>query len=129
MIPKESLIDIYRSIPCLIPSSGITCANCSKNPYCSVSFACRNALKEIIQNEQESRLMTKELVADLIEGVTVWVEQRTETRSFLVPMISDGKGNIGCFSLSISVKDVDSPDYRYWSGRPTDEQRKAVKWE
>lgn len=82
----------------------------------------------VLEMGQTTRLMTPEIVEVLPEGVVVWVEQKTAIGSYISAMVSDGRGNLGNFDLGISVKDVNSRFIKYWTSRPTDEQREAVKW-
>lgn len=83
-----------------------------------------NALKQ-----EEPRLMKPEEVAKADDGTVVWVEKHTEERDYLSAMVCGGEGYIGNFYLSISVKDLESKNIRFWTSRPTDEQREAVKWD
>ena len=76
-----------------------------------------------------TRIISKEVVSHLKEGVIVWVEQKFNEMGYLTPMVSDGEGNLGCFALGISVLDVGSPNYRYWSNKPTESQMKDQPWE
>lgn len=78
---------------------------------------------------QEPRVMTPEEVADQPEGTVVWMEQHTEERDYISAMVCNGKGRIGNYGIGINLEDLDAKDIRFWTSRPTDEQREAVKWD
>ena len=121
-------------------SKGLECCgvgvtmNCSKCPYDSEKLGCFRNLKADALNllkEQEPRVMTKEEVLSQPEGAVVWRECHLSNGQYeLRPMVCDGKGCCGDFGLSAECKyDFDCRYYvRYWTNKPTDEQRKAVKW-
>ena len=78
-----------------------------------------------------ARLMTEEEVLSQPEGAVVWRECHLSNEQYeLRPMVCDGKRCCGDFGLSVECKyDFGCRDYvRYWTNKPTDEQRKAVKW-
>lgn len=78
---------------------------------------------------QEPMVMTPEEVADQPEGTVVWMEQHTEERDYISAMVCNGKGRIGNYGIGINLEDLDAKDIRFWTSRPTDAQREAVKWE
>lgn len=109
---------------------------CEKCPYMSeVGKTVPNCVKTMrtdalsLLKAQEPRVMTPEEVADQPEGTVVWMEQHTEERDYISAMVCSGKGRIGNYGIGINLEDLDAKDIRFWTSRPTDEQRKAVKWE
>ena len=80
---------------------------------------------------QEPRVMTSEEVQRAEEGTVVWFEQHTPERDYLQPMVSTGDGCVGNNYLGVNLQYVKdgAREYRFWTSRPTEEQRKAVKWD
>lgn len=77
-----------------------------------------------------ARLMAEEEVLSQPEGAVVWRECHLSNGQYeLRPMVCDGKGCCGDFGLSVECKyDFGRRYYvRYWTNKPTDEQREAVK--
>ena len=84
-----------------------------------------------LEAKQEPRVMTSEEVQRAEEGTVVWFEQHTPERDYLQPMVSTGDRCVGNIYLGVNAQYVKdgAREYRFWTSRPTDEQRKAVKWE
>ena len=106
---------------------------------CPCSADCENyisrkeasqAVKAYVQSNRKEnpRLLDIEEFAYAEEGTVVWVEQHTEERDYLSAMVCSGEGHIGNFYLGICLEDLQGKNFRYWSSRPTDEQRKATPW-
>ena len=77
----------------------------------------------------EPRVMTCEDMKNAEPGTVVWCEQRDEIRTYMTPMIKYDNGFfenrfLGADPLAANLKNM-----RFWTSRPTEEQRKAVKWE
>ena len=67
----------------------------------------------VLLEAQEPRLVVKEdfAHADECGYITAWCEASN-----------------GLFAECITIGALEEKDFRYWTSRPTDEQRKAVKW-
>jgi len=79
----------------------------------------------------EPRVMTEEEVLSQPEGAVVWRECHLSNGQYeLRPMVCDGKGCCGDFGLSAECKYDFSYRYyvRYWTNKPTEEQREATPW-
>ena len=106
--------------------------NCSNHLYEDALALLREDGKPVPRPSRPAHLMTEETVLSQPEGVVVWREFRLfNGQSELRPMVCDGKGRCGDFGLSVECRyDFTYRHYvRYWTNRPTDEQREAVKWE
>ncbi|MBQ3955237.1 MAG: hypothetical protein II680_05055 [Clostridia bacterium] len=108
--------------------------NCDHCPYspeygksCIGIEATRDAL--VLLKKEEPRVMAREEVIDLPQGSVVWYEEKSESGSFLRAMISDGNGFLGDFYLGVNANEIELKRQRFWTSRPTEEQRKAVKWD
>ena len=86
--------------------------------------------------EQEPRVMTLEDVKQAEVGTVVWLEWRIESKinsGIFFRLINKGIDD----SLEFHVLDgfvaarlaCYGTEWRCWTSRPTDEQRKAVKWD
>lgn len=77
---------------------------------------------------QEPRVMTHYDMENVEPGNVVWCEQRDEVRTYLTPLIryDDIFENRW---LGVEPQAVFLPNIRFWTSRPTDEQREAVPWE
>ena len=111
-----------------------------KTPYVPLHYtliALYNSLE--LLSDQEPRVMTLEEASSRL-GEPVWVEEKAPDAVYCEVLFDvDGKafnltfGNIefGGFLTGHSLFSVEpyGRDFRFWTSRPTDEQRKAVKWE
>ena len=80
--------------------------------------------------EQEPRVLTHDEAIALPEGTPVWFEECTDAgQTFLGPMICHGNGLYGNRFMQVDAKQLYWRGRRFWNARPTDEQRKAVKWD
>lgn len=91
------------------------------NTYCSDAIS--------LLKEQEARVMTREEVIATPEGVVVWMEDHSESGNYIQPIVSNGNGRLGNFYIGVASYDIEIRWRRFWTSRPTDEQRKAVKWD
>jgi len=82
-----------------------------------------------IMRDQEPRVMTREEVLATPEGVVVWMEEEAESGTYIQPIVSTGNGCLGNFYLGVVVFGVEYSSRRFWTSRPTEEQRKAVLWD
>lgn len=103
---------------------------CGMEPKCCLRVAewVDDALG--VLKEQEPRVMTLEEVLSLHEGDVVWFEELDhDMKSYIQPMMSDGKGYLRGVSLDIRCDLLHLEKRRFWSSRPTNQQRKDAKWE
>jgi hypothetical protein len=111
MVDREKVI---KALECCIIRYPDDKARCDECPYES---ACCNRLKNdalALLKAQEPRLVEPNDFenADDFNWLPAWCEERT------------GAG----YWEMILPDALDEKDVRYWTGRPTDEQREAVKW-
>ena len=106
---------------------------CNQCPYDSEMGGCFRNLKADALNllkEQEPRVLTHDEAIALPEGTPVWFEESTDAgQTFLSPMICHGNGLYGNRFMQVDAKQLYWRGRRFWNARPTDEQRKAVKWD
>ena len=114
---------------------------CSQCPYDSPEIGCAHILAADALSllwadgkpvPRPARLMTEEEVMSQPEGAVVWRECHLFNGQYeLRSMVCDGKSHCGDFGLSVECKYDFSYRYyvRYWTDRPTNEQREAVKWD
>ena len=79
-------------------------------------------------HEQEPRLMTSKDMDNAEPGTVVWLEQRDEIRTYLTPMIKYDDGMFENRFLGVSTGAADLANTRFWSVKPSEEQRKATPW-
>lgn len=95
---------------------------------------------EVLKETDAPRVLTVEEIDALPEGTVVWEEFMDEdgdTGSETTPSMKwglwslvNGEGETAAeHSYGIRGWDHDPARSRWWSAKPTDEQRKAVKWE
>lgn len=95
--------------------------------YCVIDVAA-DALE--LLKEQEPKVLSHDEAIVLPEGTPVWFEESTDTgQTFLSPMICHGNGLYGNRFMQIDAKQLYWGGRRFWTARPTEEQRKAVKWD
>ena len=124
---------VIRGLKCCImrnPEDKMRCGEC---PYNDPNTYCLNRLKMdalALMKKQEPRVMTKDEVMALEEGEVAWLEERFERagKSFIAPMMSDGKGKMMGTYAHLSVAVMHSRGRRFWTARPTEEQREAEAW-
>lgn len=126
---EKVIYSIERCI-CHVPDACRDCAYDAGHPYNEcVELLLRDALA--LLKAQEPRVMTSEEVQRAEEGTVVWFEQHTPEQDYLQPMVSTGDGCVGNNYLGVNLQYVKdgTREYRFWTSRPTDEQRKAAKWD
>ena len=116
--------------------------NCNECPYDSEMGACFSSLKADalkLLKEQEAKVLTVDQLEDALDTV-VWLETPVSEN------FADGYSLIMAYSHKYGYMFFDSPfgdnpsqdrleyseygkSWRCWDKRPTDEQRKAVKWD
>lgn len=77
------------------------------------------------------RVMTPEEVWSLHEGSVAWFEERDDGgRTYIQPMMSNGKAFMIGTHLDINVSrgSLNWSNRRFWTSRPTDEQREKEPW-
>lgn len=120
---------------CTSAKHPISCDKCDYfgNDEYNDFWSCRISLMRdalTLLKAQEARVMMVEEAQQAEEGTVVWFEQHTPERDYVSPMVSTGDGCIGNLYLGINLQYVKdgAREYRFWSGKPTDAQREAVKW-
>ena len=103
--------------------------------YCLVTLH-KDAIE--LLKAQEPRVMTLDEVADLEEHQFVWIEISNSDEPVYCLEIVRFRGVL-CVNLEITLnafRDVVivytknyNKEYRFWTDRPSDKQRKAVKWD
>lgn len=80
--------------------------------------------------DAKPRVMTKDEVIALEEGALAWLEERYEKdgRSYIQPMMSNGKGLMLGTHIDVNVAIMGWHGRRFWTARPTEEQREATTW-
>ena len=121
--------EVIKGLECCSHEDIGDCYNCPYNaptPHCDIAMM-RDALA--LLKAQEPRVMTVDDIKELDDGAVVWVEF---SDGRLLPMVVDG----GClmrwqYIWRICDGMFYDDDYksRAWTSRPTDKQRKAVKWD
>lgn len=137
MINRDKVI---KGLECCTKFSDRTCKDCTYQPaIAKIDYLCYNNLMldalELLK-EQEPHVLTLEEVKDALDTV-VWVDR---------PQIENFSNEYALISLYsrkwgyVNLKFIDGDEARWiceqygklwrcWSARPTDEQRKAVKWD
>lgn len=138
MAELEKVIYSIERCICHVPDSCRDCAYDAGHPYNEcVELLLKDALS--LLKAQEARVMTLEEIEDALDNV-VWLDIPGAEN------LADGFSLIMAYSRKNGFVLLDSPfgdnpsqdrfeytDYnktwRCWTSRPTDEQRKAVKWD
>ena len=127
----QRMIDLVKiELQCVTRKACTNCYGCElcdlvqddaelQNMYCSVIEALE---------AQTPRILTREEMEDAEPGNVVWLEQRDEVRTYLTPMIKYDDGMFENKFLGASPEAVGLANTRFWSAKPTDEQRKAAAW-
>lgn len=75
--------------------------------------------------EKQPRVLSKREAYDLPNETDVWCEQRDSKRVIAMTTLGEKYFMLKpTFSMGLESNDI-----RFWTARPTDEQRKAVPWE
>lgn len=77
---------------------------------------------------QEPRVMTEQEMRDAEPGAVIYCEQRDEVRTYLTPLIKYDDGVFENRFLGAEPEATQLPNVRFWTSRPTDEQREATPW-
>ena len=109
-------------------------SHCDGCPYNSKDFRCRLDLRndaiELLK-AQEPRVMTLEEVVTTTENTIVWYEHIG--KNMMRPrIVSYADKKTVCFTdggVWNYKKDGYGKRFRFWTSRPTAEQREAVKWD
>lgn len=86
--------------------------------------------EEVVLRAQQPRVMTKDEVMALKEGEVAWLEERYEKAgySYIQPMMSNGKGLMQGTHLTANAVIMNWRGRRFWTAKPTDEQRERTPW-
>lgn len=128
MTKREKVI---KALECRLDINGSKykhCLNCDyRHDIDHCQWACQTdgILEDALAllKAQEPRVMTIEELRGY--SGPVWVEWRDERYAY------ENGWEVATFTEEYAADDetYNGKDYRYWTSRPTDEQREAVKWE
>ncbi len=123
---------VIKGLECCIvrePDDNVRCGEC---PYNEPNTYCQNRLKMDALGliDAKPRVMTKDEVTALEEGTVAWLEERYEKdgRSYIQPMMSNGKGLMQGTHLAANAAAMSWRGRRFWTARPTEEQRERMPW-
>ena len=131
---------VIKGLECCVKRNPEDNPRCGECPY---DGACLNRLKhdalELLK-AQEPRVMKVTEVTACEVGTVLWVEERQGVTWNLFPLEIDVSSthpdtgtNYLFFITYHDIRKFECSEYnqtwRCWTVRPTDEQRKAVKWE
>ena len=129
---------VIRSIDRCVIKRG-NCHECDYYTQLEQGMSCRNRLlKDALDllKEQQARVLTKTEIADFLDNI-VWYETKEQDNTSdyfaLVEDYSRGHESVWLQLISCDRNNrLSTADYginwRVWSARPTDEQRKAEPW-
>lgn len=80
---------------------------------------------ERLEGQHKPRVLSKREAYDLPDETDVWCEHRDSGRVFAMTTI----GKKFFMYRPTFAMGLESNDIRFWTARPTEEQRKAVPWE
>lgn len=124
--------DVIKGLECCIIRDPDDKMRCSECPYKEPDSYCLNRLKmdALAMLDAEPRVMTKDEVMTLKEGNVAWLEERYEKygRSYIQPMMSNGSGLMLGTHIDVNVAKMGWHGRRFWTARPTEEQREAETW-
>lgn len=127
MTDAEKREKVIRGLECCALGS---LSNCERCPYtetrCS-EHLCGDALA--LLKEQEARVMTKDEVLATPEGTVVWMEEESESGTYIQPIVSTGNGCLGNFYIGVGAYGVEMEKRRFWTSRPTEEQMRDTPWD
>jgi len=110
----------------------LNCDDCPYEESCSASSADVVSMPTCIfedvyelLKEQQPRVLSKREVYDLSDETDVWCEQRDSKRVAAMTTL----GEKYFMHTPLFAMGLESNDIRFWTKRPTEEQRKAVPWE
>lgn len=126
--------DVKRAIMALTIERECVASECDRNcGACDLAvdrdwlLEAYNDALELLE-EKLPRVMTPEELEQAEIGTVVWCEQRTAERCYLAPMLKDEEGLYDARHLSADPRAARLPGVRFWTSRPTDEQREATPW-
>ena len=128
MIDQEKVIKELER--CVLPHGRGCTPECE---YHGRIECCRQVMRKALAllKEQEPHVMT---LKKAIDAEVCWIEQRGQWAPPIQPCTVHNLGRIlRCQCLGDKVFDVRRADhnirFRFWTSDPTDDQRKAVKWD
>ncbi len=139
------------------PDDHLRCGECPYNPHAISNEPCANGLKfnalALIRQQQERikeleaapihRLLTLEDIWALPLGAVIWLEDKAVDEDGITDIslhpvmrsvccgdavLCDGESQTEIDTITLEPDECGSME-RYWSARPTDEQREAVEWD
>lgn len=139
MTDAEKREKVIRGLECHFTKGFVACKDCPYYPdeliyeddddmegtICEEKLAA-DAL--VLLKEQEARVMTKEEVLATPEGVVVWMEENSESGTYIQPIVSTGNGCLGNFYIGVGAYGVEMRERRFWTSRPSPEQMRDTPW-
>lgn len=127
MIDREKVI---KGLECILWPLCI----CNECPYGDVRSEgmCKTQIVHdaiALLKAQEPRVMTEQEMRDAEPGAVIYCEQRDEVRTYLTPMIKYDDGVFENRFLGAVPEATQLPNIRFWSSKPTDEQRQSEPWQ
>lgn len=127
---RDRVID---ALECCINFEKPECHKCPEGGP-GFGFACRHhvmAAALALLKAQQPRVMAREEVSTLEEGAVAWLEERYEKagKSYVQPMMSNGQGMMIGTHLTVNPARMSWKGRRFWTARPTEEQRGAEAWQ
>jgi hypothetical protein len=123
---------VIKGLECCVTMLDIY-PHCEECPYADAEGTCanmnglhRDALA--LLKAQEPRVMTEQEMRDAEPGAVIYCEQRDEVRTYLTPLIKYDDGVFENRFLGAEPEATQLPNVRFWTSRPTDEQREATPW-
>lgn len=115
---------------CTTAETSEDCYGCPYDGQCGTDPSALERDALALLKEQGPKVLTHDEAIVLPEGTPVWFEESTDAgQTFLAPMICHGNGLYGNRYMQVDAKQLYWSGRRFWNARPTDEQRKAVKWD
>ena len=132
MVDREKVIYSIERCTCHVPDACRDCAYDAGHPYNEcVEMMLKDALS--LLKAQEPRVMAWEELSALSFDTPVFIEENSGECGWNVFCYIDEENDVCFCGFKASADYYDLEEYgeswRCWTSRPTDEQRKAVKWD
>lgn len=129
---------VIKGLECCASMNGSACRECPYSSECVAGEAtyqtgtahlAADALE--LLKAQEPRVMT---LKEIISAECVWIEYATSGNVVIalpwdIELTDDTYNFIGMPNCFVEFRSLYGEEWRCWTSRPTDEQRKAAKWE
>lgn len=110
------------------------CFSCPYNDGVDENTECKQKWADdalSLLKSQEPKVMT---LKEIVSAECVWIEYATSGNIIIalpwdIGLTDDTYNFIGMPNCFVEFRSLYGEEWRCWTSRPTDEQRKAVKWE